>query len=122
VKPDVVDRVLRALVGGTPRGWGEFTRVLGVDPGLQSFMPFMAVRLAVDPIREDHWGVMTFEIRLTRVCETVSGPRGLWWDEVVRLFSERLDFDTANDSLGIMELDIELDGLSAEHLWSPREE
>ena len=36
--------------------------------------------------------LVRFEFRLSRLCETVNGPRGLWWDELARLFFTRLAF------------------------------
>lgn len=61
--------------------------------------------------------VLTFEFRLTRVGETVAGPRGLWWDELLRLFVERLEFETEPGAIHRPELTMKLDAISAATLW-----
>ena len=115
--------LVRPAVGEREPVISEFTRVNGVDPELQNWMPFAAVRVA-ESAYGDNPDDVTFEIRLSRVCETVSGPRGMWWDELVGLFAERLDFLPVINNNSGRDLTIELDPpcLTPEDLWGPREE
>lgn len=57
------------------------------------WMPAIEVRMRPDwhPLGASP-ALVRFEFRISRMCETVRGPRGLWWDELARLFFARLEF------------------------------
>jgi len=59
----------------------------------RQWMPMIEVRTRPEwhPLGESA-SLVRFEFRLGRLCETVNGPRGLWWDELARLFFTRLAF------------------------------
>lgn len=90
------------------KGWGDW-------------MPFAQVRLS-DRKEYARPDFVTFEFRLSRVCETVAGPRGMWWDELVRLLLERMEFIAElGQRQKCPELVIKLDAISTERLWSAPE-
>ena len=85
--------------------------------------PQVDVRMAERDVG-DALGSVTFEFRVFSMYETVSGPRGLWWDELVRLFAERLDFavEFSNWNWGRgLQIDVDPAFLSGQFLWAPVE-
>jgi hypothetical protein len=137
IAPGAAQKLIRALVrppvGHREPVVSEFTRVCtqhAETPQRELWTPRVDVRLA-ERFVVHALGSVTFEFRVFSMYETVSGPRGLWWDELVRLFAERLDFSPSmrlGDGLGHqilgLGLQIALDPpfLSGKFLWSPMEE
>lgn len=99
----------------------EFNRI--VTPPLPRHAPTLTARLRDPTLTTDNY--VTIEIRLDAVAQTVDGVRGLWWDELLGLIENRLNFispEVMRERFPHTSVSMDLDCLSPHTLWEPTDE